>query len=775
MSKRPIRSTSTNVRMNARAHLNESTSFVAVNKTLISSSSHEKPLNFKLPHLAVPSSRGSNLDTSITAEASEEAISNVKAVLQALWNSKNVPIELQEVFNENVWGLPRHKALTIATREIDDLKHNRSALQSAIRSVIAREESLESIYEMNKYLEAVNGWEKMKDVQLECAELLHAHRILTINAVESIEKWRELIRSSAMVNNGKGSIHVKFVWKKENYLLKMRNDLDFLVLSEFNKVFAFENTDPLMIKPSQPQKRLKAKKIDHNYFIQHGEVVVSLPSSLKPKADFAEEIIGREVKLQMMLNPAQINEIAEVIYEELCEDEANNTAESLIFSNKPEVRQGILEDIIEEEVKKTVEETAKLAKSEIDKGKNQENLPGLMEDMINRELDKLITEIAMAEQKNFVKDQNENLIKQQRLKEENTNLARMIYNDLFGDAIEPLIQLSISEITSANLQVEKRFAEAKTAKENGEIAEKIKISYIEELINSISLEISAEFAKSQTDKNLAEYIYSAYLDSLVKEIAENEYSEEFAKRQSKNAAETADISEKIYASLLDSLMLDLSGFCQESVEEYQQIFTNRSELLENFGIDFASNEVLHDFSGLIFKRISLSGNVLLSAIEEYYEKVPKPEKNISADMERLEQDTDAVEANWFWALIQDNIIGLLVFSVDVDRDDVRVINIHHLTCLDWKFYSNIIEAACKFVWESDNCQEIRVHLYVEGQIEIPPDVKKIFNTLKFRWKTNLIDETQDASIIVMGKTRAMKMKVKETSKNIKKKLLPSKK
>ena len=61
-------------------------------------------------------------------------------------------------------------------------------MQTALRAVNAREESLASIYEMNNYLKEVTGWDKMKDVQLECAELLHAHRILTLNAVESIVK-----------------------------------------------------------------------------------------------------------------------------------------------------------------------------------------------------------------------------------------------------------------------------------------------------------------------------------------------------------------------------------------------------------------------------------------------------------------------------------------------------------------------------------------------------------------------------------------------------------
>ena len=51
----------------------------------------------------------------------------------------------------------------------------------------------------------------MKEVQLECAELLHAHRILTVNAVEFIEKWRELIIFSALINNESKSMHIPFI------------------------------------------------------------------------------------------------------------------------------------------------------------------------------------------------------------------------------------------------------------------------------------------------------------------------------------------------------------------------------------------------------------------------------------------------------------------------------------------------------------------------------------------------------------------------------------
>ena len=832
MNKKPVRSTSTNTRLSKISHLDESSSLSSVSKSIMLSSSNslERPSKYKLPHLAVPSTRGSNIETSLPADSSEESVSAIKSLLQSEWNSRGIPAEVQKVFNQTVWSLPRHKAMAIATRELEDLKHNRAAVQNAVRAAAAREESLGSIHEMNNYLKAVAGWEKMKDVQLECAELLHAHRILTINAVESIEKWRELIRSSALVNNEKSLMHIPFVWKSENYLVKMRNDLDFLGGTEFAKIFLFGEMDPLLVKPSQAHKKIKEKKVDSNYFIQHGQVVVSLPSSLRPKVEYAEEILGKEIRMESMLTPAQQEEVSKVIYEELCEEEIVTQAKDLIANNKPEMREGLAESIINNEINNILADIARETKQELDRSTNEMILPDVLEDLINAEIEKMLRGIVVEEGKQNEKDKKESAIRAQRIKEENVNLARLIYNDLFGDAIQPIIESTLEEVAVASKEneqrflqaklekenairaqklkeensnlarliyedlfgdaiqpivestleevvlaakeTEKRFLQAKTEKENSEIAEKIKNAYIETIISEVAVECSDDLIRSQEEKKAADGLYNEMISRLIKEIAEEQYSEARKREEDKKSAELHDLSEMIYEDLFSSILLDLPRLAKEVTDDSHQIYSDRSELLENVGLEFAAESVYDDFSGFCFRKITLPESVLMNVIEEYYPKIPGPELNVTASTEKLEEVVRDIEVNFFWALIRENIVGLLVFSVDIDRDDLRVINVHHLTCLDWKFYPTIIDRACSFIWESDNCEEIRVQLYTNGPIEIPHDIKKVYTSQKFRWKTNIVNEDESSTVIVMGKMRALKMKQASTNK---KNLLPKKK
>jgi hypothetical protein len=831
MSKKQLRSTSTNARLKAPRYLDESTSLSQVQQSLILSSSKstdkppENPKKLKLPHISLESSKRLSNDLSSTPDIPEETIHSLKANLQAEWATRGVPKALQQTYMAKVLALPRHKAVTVISREIEDLKKNRSPMMNALRAVIAREESLQSIFEMNNYLTEVAGWEKMKDVQLECAELLHAHRLLTINAVESIVKWRELISFSAVVNNQSEAMHIPFIYNDSNYLAKMRNDLDFLKNSEFSKVFQFDTLDPLLVKPSKPTFKAKDKKIDTNYFIQHGQVVVSLPSSLKPKSDYAEEIIGREFKAEMQLTPAQTDEVCAVIYEELCEEEVRNEVQNFLDSTKPEVANGVANKLLEEVIGNMCESIAKDWKNEKNKESNLKIAPEVMEKMVNSEVDRMLNEIVKEELVNLNKEKKENSIREQRIKEENANLARMIYNDLFGDVIGIMAEQTIDEIAAQNKENEKKIQKARDEKEKHSIAERIRNDYIEIIINELTAELSSEMEKLQFNRNLLDSIYSDLLKQLIQEtvfehIAElirtdyieiiikeltvqasteflttsydskiadalyqellaqliketisSQHSELLSQRENKKQAFLNDLAERIYNDLFSSIIPDIQEVANSEFENDHHLYFDKEEMVENMGLEFVREEsTFSEISSLRFKTIPAPASVFPKIIEEYYPKIPQPELNVTADQEKLDREIQKVEAHWYWGLISKTIVGLLVFSVDFDRDDVRVINIHHLSCLDWRFYRDFIEAACKFIWDSDHCQEIRLNLYVEGPTEIPLDVKKVLNSLRFRWRTNIVDEEEeDCAIIVMGQPRPQ-IKMKEVN-NVKKNLL----
>ena len=755
MSAIKLRSTSTNSRLKINSRLDTSTILSNVNSSIVNSSNSfsksRERLPLKLPRIA-PSSRDS-IDTSHSLDLNEESIQSLKNSLLQEWEKRSVPKDLQKVFNEKVWSLPRHKAITIVSRELEDIRKNRSAMMSALRAVISREESLNSIYEMEKFLMQVPNWEKLKDVHLECAELLHAHRILTINAVETIEKWRDMIRSSALINNESSSMHFPFMHNEVNYLVKIRNDLDFLVNSEFSKVFVFEKTDPLLIKPSIPSLKIKEKKIDSNYFIQHGQVVVSLPSSLRVKVDFAAEILAVEVKFENRLEPKQVEEISQVIYEELCEEEVKNDAEFYFGNNRNQVL-GPLSDMLANDM---LDEIFKEVFSEVKQEKNVENnekvAKDLAEEMVNKEIEQSLKQIVSSELKLWEKEKKDTVTKQQRIKEENENLARAIYSDLFNTLLISFISENVQQsITDSQATITKQNL-AKLTKENHQIAEQIRNSLIDQEIQLTLKSLSDDLQHQKDLKNSSDSLYTQLLNQLLTDLVTETYLESKSQIDQKKHKNLENLSEKIFFDLVDQLLPDLKLLAQETFDYEVQLYSDRSELLENVGLEFLTHSEGGDFSGFEFKKINAPDSVFPKIVEEYFPKIPDEEKCVTADQEVLEEEIEKLQAHWYWGIKGKFIVGLLVFSVDFDRNDVRVINVHHLTCLNWKVYKEFIEQALKFVWESDHCQEVRVNLYVSGNPEIPGHIKKIFNALHFRWKTNYLNEEEELSIIVMGKIR----------------------
>ena len=282
----------------------------------------------------------------------------------------------------------------------------------------------------------------------------------------------------------------------------MKNDLDFLKTSEFSKVFCFEENDPLLTKPSQPLIKTKDKKIDHNYFIQHGQVVVSLPSSLRAKVEFAEDVIGKEVKMENMLKPAQVEEISNVIYEELCEEEVMNEVDDYLKNNKPEFRALVATSLLENEIESLCEKIANEAKAEAFHEFDLKVPPLITENWVDDEILSLIEKIAKEEIKASQKEKNDNLVRNQRIKEENFSIARLIYNDLFKDVIEIMITQAIGEITETLKENEKKLLDLKKNKENMNISEAITKELIEVMINEISFEFSNFLIEEQKNKKL---------------------------------------------------------------------------------------------------------------------------------------------------------------------------------------------------------------------------------------------------------------------------------
>jgi hypothetical protein len=111
-----------------------------------------------------------------------------------------------------------------------------------VRAIIARESCIQQIKELDRAFEEDEG--VSQELIDESVTVLHSLRMLSLHAVKCIIEWRRqlvlsyLVSSStngSSLNNERNSINkfknIPFIWEGENYLLKMKGDTSFLVLS----------------------------------------------------------------------------------------------------------------------------------------------------------------------------------------------------------------------------------------------------------------------------------------------------------------------------------------------------------------------------------------------------------------------------------------------------------------------------------------------------------------------------------------------------------------
>jgi hypothetical protein len=226
----------------------------------------------------------------------EEILNALKQDLEQEWTEKQIPEIFRQQFRDCVFILGRHKAAVIIAKEIEDLQNGCSLIQLCLKAVEAREESIKSIVEMNQYLEKCKGWEQMPDVQSECAELLQAYRMLSLNAVESIIKWREQHMYALLLNKTDSGQRLTqklpFMWNDQNYFKKMQNDMNFMYESAYASAFTFDaKPDPLIVAVSKNCNVKSSKANSLNVYMEKGKAMIPMNKQLLNRIRTAEMAI----------------------------------------------------------------------------------------------------------------------------------------------------------------------------------------------------------------------------------------------------------------------------------------------------------------------------------------------------------------------------------------------------------------------------------------------------------------------------------------------------
>lgn len=262
---------------------------------------------FKSPNLGTPPDSRERTPAAGGLNSSSlgmESFPQLKDEIEAIWREKQIPEEQQALFRDCVFSLPKVKAAGVLARELEDLKSNTALVQHALYSIATREQSLATLTEMNEYMSKCEDLDTLRELQQECAELLHAHRILTLAVVESVVKWREQMVYALLMNSSEQALRkartIPFIWHGVNYLLKLKDDVGFLTNSAFAYLFNFsERSDPFLIftgtyDDSNYVKKTPKKSKQTLVQLPGGKVLVPVPPALVKRIRLAEMVILEE-------------------------------------------------------------------------------------------------------------------------------------------------------------------------------------------------------------------------------------------------------------------------------------------------------------------------------------------------------------------------------------------------------------------------------------------------------------------------------------------------
>lgn len=459
---------------------------------------------FKNPNLGTPPDSRERTPVAGGLNSSSlgmESFPQLKDEIEAIWREKQIPEEQQALFRDCVFSLPKVKAAGVLAREIEDLKSNTALVQHALYSIATREQSLATLTEMNEYMSKCEDLDTLRELQQECAELLHAHRILTLAVVESVVKWREQMVYALLMNSSEQALRkartIPFIWHGVNYLLKLKDDVGFLTNSAFAYLFNFsERSDPFLIftgtyDDSNYVKKTPKKSKQTLVQLPGGKVLVPVPPALVKRIRLAEMVI-----LEEAVNHSGV----QVNYSEPASLILHKQEKSKALPMTPQLKQ-IVEDVQGEIIGETMDLLLPRLTVEVWNEKVAEERPKwpkeLLEDLMTEAVTGLVREEVEA-------------IKGSQLHSVVQEVAQQVLSKLLTSCTDSQLTTLVSEAISTIRR-----------EQNEQIAPLLADSLTDNLTRHIVLEETSDLlSESLLERSLIQQIIRDIAEEAVKETAE---------------------------------------------------------------------------------------------------------------------------------------------------------------------------------------------------------------------------------------------------------------
>ncbi|CAD8131463.1 unnamed protein product [Paramecium pentaurelia] len=160
----------------------------------------------------------------------------------------NIPEFHRQLFLMCLQTLPKNnQAIQF---EIEEMQQKKSHIQLCMQAVDAREKCLTFLINHIQQIQDNPGDEQLLQ---KSAELITHIRILSINVVEQILGWRQYLMKFLVNIHSHESISLPYLYLRENYLIKMRKDIQYITNSILSNYYQFSiKPDPFFVAITKP-------------------------------------------------------------------------------------------------------------------------------------------------------------------------------------------------------------------------------------------------------------------------------------------------------------------------------------------------------------------------------------------------------------------------------------------------------------------------------------------------------------------------------------------
>lgn len=237
--------------------------------------------------------------------AAPETTADPVSTLHILWEETLVGKRNTELFLSCLDDLPEEKAFAVLNFEVQQTRQGVSLLQKIARTVAQREETVSLLHYLGDLYAQTPGLLSRAEAR-KCAEVIARVRLYSLQVVEGIEKWKGFLSSLLALQAEKQGLELVYRWENEDYLAKMRADLDFLCDSPIGTCFAFAPSDPFLMLCSHcgsaPQYS-QASRLVH-LPSDSGKHLVPVPRAYQGRMRLAEVIVLEGVERPEVALPA---------------------------------------------------------------------------------------------------------------------------------------------------------------------------------------------------------------------------------------------------------------------------------------------------------------------------------------------------------------------------------------------------------------------------------------------------------------------------------------